>query len=348
MKRRLLVLTGVLAVLGGVYYATTRRSPDLVITGIVTTDDVVVSAEIQGRLSQLWVREGDPVKRGELLAVLQPQEYRADLSFYAHTAASSAATVRQAEAELKYQEAQTREEVRQAEANLAAVEAQVAEAQATLENARLDFQRTEGLYGQGVVSAQAYDQSRTTFAAAQARVTALEKQVQAAKAAVALAESNAQQVAARAAAVAAGRQQWAAAAAERQKAGVRLGYTEIRSPIDGIVDVRAALAGEVVNPAQPIVTLINPDNLWVRIDVPETYIDQIRLGERLPVRLPSGAVKTGTVFYRGVDAGFATQRDVSRAKRDIKTFEVRLRCDNRDRALAVGMTAYVTLPIAGP
>lgn len=73
MKRRLLVLTGVLAVLGGVYYATTRRSPDLVITGIVTTDDVVVSAEIQGRLSQLWVREGDPVKRGELLAVLQPQ-----------------------------------------------------------------------------------------------------------------------------------------------------------------------------------------------------------------------------------------------------------------------------------
>ena len=63
------------------------------------------------------------------------------------------------------------------------------------------------------------------------------------------------------------------------------------------------------------------------------------------VRLPSGAELDGVVFYRGVDAGFATQRDVSRTKRDIKTFEVRLRCDNKDRRLAVGMTAYVLLPL---
>ena len=52
------------------------------------------------------------------------------------------------------------------------------------------------------------------------------------------------------------------------------------------------------------------------------------------------------MFYRGVDAGFATQRDVSRTKRDIKTFEIRLRVDNADRRLAVGMTAYVAA--AGP
>jgi HlyD family secretion protein len=54
------------------------------------------------------------------------------------------------------------------------------------------------------------------------------------------------------------------------------------------------------------------------------------------------------VFYRGVDAGFATQRDVSRTKRDIKTFEIRLRCDNTERRLAVGMTAYVSLPLTSP
>ena len=53
----------------------------------------------------------------------------------------------------------------------------------------------------------------------------------------------------------------------------------------------------------------------------------------------------GTVIFRGVDATFATQRDVSRTKRDIKTFEVRLTLDNADRALAVGLTAYVQLPI---
>jgi HlyD family secretion protein len=49
-----------------------------------------------------------------------------------------------------------------------------------------------------------------------------------------------------------------------------------------------------------------------------------------------------------VDADYATQRDVSRTKRDIKTFEIRLRCDNRDRKLAVGMTAYVNLAVPKP
>ena len=77
-------------------------------------------------------------------------------------------------------------------------------------------------------------------------------------------------------------------------------------------------------PAMPIVTLINPDDLWVRADVEETYIDRIRLGDQLTVRLPSGVERQGRVILRGVDASFATQRDVSRTKRDIKTFEVRL------------------------
>jgi HlyD family secretion protein len=137
----------------------------------------------------------------------------------------------------------------------------------------------------------------------------------------------------------------AAAAAQRAKADVRLRYTEIHAPIDGVVDVVAARVGEVVTPGQPIVTLINPDDLWVRVDVEESYIDRIRIGDRLTVRLPSGDEHEGVVVYRGVDASFATQRDVSRTKRDIKSFEVRLRVDNTDRRLAVGMTAYVLLPV---
>ena len=117
------------------------------------------------------------------------------------------------------------------------------------------------------------------------------------------------------------------------------------TPIDGIVDVRAARPGEVVNAGQPVVTLINPDDLWIRADVEETYIDRARIGDTLTVRFPSGVERPGTVFYRAADASYATQRDVSRTKRDIKTFEVRLRVDNADRHLAVGMTAYVLLPV---
>jgi HlyD family secretion protein len=197
---------------------------------------------------------------------------------------------------------------------------------------------------QKVVSPQEFDQARTTFDGAKARVEALNKQVDAQHAAVAMARANAEQIAIRRSQLTANQRQRSAAEAQQAKASVRLAYTEIHAPIAGIVDVRAARIGEVVTAGQPIVTLINPDDLWIRADVEETYIDRIRIGDKLTVRLPSGEERQGTVFYRGADAGFATQRDVSRTKRDIKTFEIRLRVDNQDRRLAVGMTAYVLLP----
>jgi HlyD family secretion protein len=196
-----------------------------------------------------------------------------------------------------------------------------------------------------VASPQEADQARTAFDAATAKLESLKRQVEAQRAAVAMARSNAEQVAARRSQVENTQHLEAAAAAQRTKADVRLRYADILAPIDGIVDVRAARTGEYVTPGQPIVTLINPDDLWVRADVEETYIDHVRVGDTMTVRLPSGAERQGTVFFRGIDASFATQRDVSRTKRDIKTFEIRLRVDNTDRRLAVGMTAYVLLPL---
>ena len=115
-----------------------------------------------------------------------------------------------------------------------------------------------------------------------------------------------------------------------------------------MIAVLAARQGEVVNIGQAIVSLINPDDLWVRADVEETYIDRIRLGDRMTVRLPSGVERVGTVFYRGVDADYATQRDVSRTKRDIKTFEVRLRVGNSDRRLWPGLDGLCHGPLDRP
>jgi multidrug resistance efflux pump len=314
MKRKIrLILVTLLLLAGVIYFALKSRAHDIVITGIVTTDDVIVSAEIQGRLEQLLVKEGDAVKQGELLAVIQPQQWKADMSYY------------------QYQQAQSTNQIHVAEANLASAQAQVVQANADLENDRLNFARIQDLYSKGVESAQSADQARTTYDGAKARVDSLERQVESAEAAL-----NAS------------RHQSAAAGAQTEKAQVQLDYTEVHAPIDGIVDVRAALQGEVVNPGQGIVTLINPDDLWVRADIEETYIDRFHLGDKLKVTLPSGAVREGTVFYRGVDADYATQRDVNRSKRDIKTFEIRLRCDNSDRSLALGMSAYVTMPLAKP
>ncbi len=348
MKRKLFILIGLIAVASAIYHFTLRRPAWIVLTGIVTTDDVIVSSEIQGRIEKLLVNQGDRVRKGDLLALIQPQEWKADMSFYASSEQQYASQVAQAEADLKYQQEQTDHQIRQAEANLASADSQVKQAEADLENAGLTYEREKSLYNRGADSKQAYDQARTANDSAKAHVDALQKQMQAAQAAVDLARSSANQIVARKATLDANVHQLAAAGAQKEKAQVQLDYTEIRAPIDGIVDVRAALQGEVVNPGQGIVTLIDPDDLWVRADVEETYIDSIRLGRKMTVRLPSGAEREGTVFFRGVDADYATQRDVSRTKRDIKTFEVRLRCDNSDRSLAVAMTAYVLLPVPKP
>jgi len=346
MKQRLPIVIALTAVAGvALYFFLANRPRDLVLTGIVTTDDLIVSSEIQGRLQELVVKEGDAVTQGQVLGRIHPQEWKADVAFFTNSEQQSAAQVAEAAANLRFQEAQTDNQTRQAEANLDAARAQVAQGLADSENARLVYEREEALYRTGVEAAQAYDQARTTYDAAKAHVEALRKQEQAAQATLALAKGNADQVSARRAALDANVHQHAAASAQKEKAQVHLDYTEIRAPIDGIVDVRAALQGEVVSPGKAIVTLIDPDNLWVRADVEESYIDLVRIGDTMSVRLPSGRERQGTVFYRGVDAEFATQRDVSRTKRDIKTFEIRLRCDNSDRVLAVGMTAYVLLPL---
>ena len=339
----------ILAVLAGAGYAFYRyesRPPTaLVLTGIVTTNDVIVSPQIGGKLDQLMVLEGDTVKKDQMLATISPAELMAEQSAASQNVQGLASQVRESEAALRYQERQTADQIRQAQSTLESIQAQQEAATADFENARLTYDRTEALSKQNVVSAHELDVARTQRMGAEAKVSALKRQAEAQAAAVALARSSAEQIAVRRNQVQLSGHQQAAASAQAAKADVRLAYTEIKAPVDGIVDVRAARSGEIVNPGQPIVTLINPDDLWVRADVEETYIDRLRIGDRFTVRLPSGEERQGVVFFRGVDAGYATQRDVSRTKRDIKTFEVRLRCDNTDRRLAVGMTAYVMLPL---
>jgi multidrug resistance efflux pump len=345
-RRKILALTAPVLLGAVVLYALVRaRSPFLVLTGVVTTNDVVVSPQIGGQLGRLLVTEGNAVEKGQLLAVITPDELRADTAYYAQSAEGLSSQVQASEADLRFQERQTAEQIRQAASNLAATEAQAAAADADREQARLTYERARGLSGQGVVSPQDLDQAKAAAEASQAKFEALRRSIEAAHAALDLARATAEQVQVKRSQLRTNEHLQQAADAQRAKADVRLRYTELRAPIDGVVDVRAARAGEFVAAGQPVVTLVNPDDLWVRVDVEESYIDRVRLGDRMTIRLPSGQQRQGTVFYRGVDAGYATQRDVSRTKRDIRTFEVRLRADNADRRLAVGMTAYVLFPL---
>lgn len=289
MKRRLILLfVAAVIVAGGAIYRFAIRAPQpMILTGVVTTDDVRVGAMIQGRLEELDVKPGDVVEEGQLLARIQPQEAKADVEFYRSSQEASASAVDEAEAHIRFLEMQTQEQIRQAEANVAVSRAQAQQAHADLENAELQFTRERDLRERGLNSPQALDLARTNYDSAKAHAEALEKQVQAADAALSLAKANLEQIGVGKAALSSANRQLAAAGAQTEKAKVRLAYTEVRAPRSGIVDVRAALQGEIVNPGDTIVTLVDPDDLWIRADVEESYIDRVRLGDTLGVRLPS-------------------------------------------------------------
>jgi multidrug resistance efflux pump len=345
-KRRILLMAVSAVVIAAiVLYLTAHKPSALVLTGIVTTDDVQVGAMLQGRIDYLAVAPGDKVEKGQLLARIAPQEPQAQFAYYKNLEKAAAAAVEEADSQLTFFEDQTREQIRQAQANVAVAQADTRQAQADLANAQAEFNRQRQLSEKGLTSPQALDAARAAYEGAKAHSESAARQVQAADAALSLAKANEKQLGAHKATVQAAGEQLDAARAQTRKAKIQLGYTEVRAPLAGIVDVRAALQGEVVNPGDTIVSLIDPDNLWIRADVEESYIDRVHLGQKLQVRFPSGASRDCAVFFRGVDADYATQRDVSRTKRDIKTFEIRLRCDNRDRSLALGMTAYVALPL---
>jgi multidrug resistance efflux pump len=343
-KLRPILILLLLAAVATVVWRVESRPGPLVLTGIVTTHDVIVSPQVGGRVSRLLVHEGDAVTRDQLVAVIAPEELKADEAYYSQSAEGLAVQVKEGEAALHYQEREATQQIQQAQALVAAAEAQRAEANADMTNAKLDRDRDLALEKTGAVSAAEVDRQRTTYETSQAKLDAAQKQLEAQRAALALARAAEDQVSMKRSALEAAEHERAAAAAQTQKAEVRVGYAEVHSPIAGTVDVCAVREGENVAANQALATVVDPDDLWIRADVEETYIDRVRIGDSLTVRLPSGETRTGTVFYRGADAAFATQRDVSRTKRDIKTFEIRLRVDNKDRRLAVGMTAYVLFP----
>jgi HlyD family secretion protein len=239
---------------------------------------------------------------------------------------------------------QTGASLKQAAATLTSTRAQLDQALANLWRDQSDYDRMQKLFDGGVASAQDRDHADATLRASKANVKALEDSVKAQDAALGVAQANRKQVDVRSSDIATTLAQLEQARANAAETETQLGYTEIYAPIDGIISVRVSKQGEVVAQGSPIVVVVDVDHLWVRADVEESYIDSVQFGQTLRVKLPSGKIIQGQVFFKGVENNFATQRDVSRTKRDIKTFAIKVAVANEGRRLFTGMTATVLLP----
>jgi HlyD family secretion protein len=341
-RNKFLIILGVVFAIALTYYlASTPRGSDLDLIGTVDANQVIVSPQTGGRIAKLLADEGTRVKQGELIATLDPSELEAQARGAAATIDSLRSQVSATQATSAATQGSTTSSVANAQARLESARAQLVQAEATLQRVDSDSRRLVELAKQGVASDQERVQAEMNLKSQQAVVASLQQQVTAAQADLDSAVANTHQAHAAQSTVASTRAQLLNAEALLKQAEVRLGYTKIYAPVTGTVSVRAAREGEYLNPGQPIVTIVDFADTWVRAAIPETQADHIGIGDTLRVRLPGGTVTSGKVFFKSAEADFATQRDVSRSKRDIKTIVLKVRLDNPRGAYVPGVTADV-------
>lgn len=347
----------------------------------VDADPVAVTSKINERIDQILVDTNDPVKKGQLLIVLdnaveqdQVRTARAQLALAQANQRTNTVQgeggVTQAQADTTDASAQVpvaQAGVAQAVAQLHSAQAQVPAAQAAYDRARADYQRTASLVSTGDVPRQQLDAESASLAAAAAQLQSAQDQVNVAQSNVDAAQ---QKVAAAQAAVAASQgtvttargklaqsadpSQVDASLAQLAIANKNFAYTRIFSPIDGFVGEKSAEVGQTVAAGTTILTLIpnGPGQIYITANFKETQMDDMKVGQPVDIRVDAypGTRFTGHVAsinpasqntYALVPAQNATGNFVKVTQR----IPVRIAIDNMtpDKPLRPGMSveAYV-------
>ncbi|HUB09381.1 MAG TPA: efflux RND transporter periplasmic adaptor subunit [Myxococcales bacterium] len=284
-----------------------------------------VASQVAGRVDSVPVREGDQVKKGQLLAQLDSRERQA--------------TVGQAQANLD----QAKEALKEAEANLKATlptvkgaGADIAQAQATLDEAEINYNRTKRLVEGKAATEADLITARARMLEARAHLDSLS----------ATRAATQGKVGASMAAVSDARAAVGTAQASLQVAEVQLAEAQVLSPFDALVVQRNLLPGEWAAPGTPVVTVEDLSQLWVRLDIEETKLEGLHLGQQAQVHVIAVPNRTyaGHVIEIGAEGDFAVNRDVKRGRPDIRTFLVRVGLDEPATELRPGMTAEVSIP----
>ncbi|MDR3724842.1 MAG: efflux RND transporter periplasmic adaptor subunit [Terracidiphilus sp.] len=346
-RNRVFILLGLLTIGSLIwYFVTVHPTSDLQVIGTVDANEVQVSSRIAGRLKTLTVTEGQQVKAGDLIATIESDDLSAGVRAAEATAQSQQGKLGEARETERRTRGETSSATVSSEAQVRVAEASLAQAKAQREHQKADTTRTVALAAQGIVSAQARDESVTSLQASEAAVAQALHSLAAAQAN--LRESRAHEIATAASVktVAATRDAAANARALADQARVTQGYAQVFAPVSGRVNVWATRQGEVVSAGTPIVTIMDLTQTWVYAPLPETQSDAVQVGDSLHVVMPSGGTVWGKVINKATEADFATQRDVSSRKRDIKTVQLKLLIDNPGEKYVPGMTAEVYIPKA--
>lgn len=293
--------------------------PPLFIQGEVEAKEVQVSSKIAARVSAIPVKEGQNVKKNELLVQLESPEIQAKL--IQSSAAQKAAMAEQKKAH---------KGARQEEIRSAYNAWQTAEANSDL--AEKTFARIKKLHKEGVVPGQQMDE-------AEAKHIAARKTANAAKARYDMAVAGARREDKEAADAMVAKAQGAVSEVKAY-----LNETKLTAPVSAEVSSINAEQGELVSPGFPVVSLVDLSDIWVTFQLREDLLTRIRMGTILPVKFPAlGENKYPLVVtYISPMGDFATWRATkARGDFDLKTFEVHLRPKENISGLRPGMSGIV-------
>ena len=298
------------------------RDPGVTGSGTVELDEVDVASQIGGRVERLLVDEGDSVRVGDTLAVLDQGEVIAQLEARAAEAAKAVAQLRDLQAGARAQE-------------LDAARAQLESATAQWRLLEAEAARAETLYQRQVIAQAELDRARAARDAAAAQRVAAQRQY------------DLLQAGSRADQIRAAREAEASARAQLEAARSRVHELVLRAPIDGVVLLRNLNLGEVAPPAVPVVTLGNPERLWVRVYIAAPFIGRVRRGDSAEVRV-TGIRRpfAGRVVEIASRAEFTPRAALTEEERANLVFGVKVAVDSGGGALKPGLPADVRIHAA--
>jgi HlyD family secretion protein len=295
--------------------------------------DVLVSSQVSGNIQALYADWNSKVKKGQLVALIDPEIFQAQVD-------QASATYRSAHSATITAQAQ----VQKAKADLSAAvasernaEAIAAKDLANETNAKGQWERAETLLRQQVMAQQDHDTAEANYRAAQAQVTADQAQIDAAKQNIQSAQAS----------VKVAESQWASAQAQErqtqaalQQAQINLVHTRIMAPVDGTVVARRMDVGQTVastlNP--PTIFEIAQDLTKMQVDtnVDESDVGKVAVGQTATFIVDSYPDTT----FRGVVADI---RKAPIITQNVVTYDVVITVDNSSLKLFPGMTANVTI-----
>ncbi len=359
MKRKRLIFIAIVLLLGVAAYvwASSRPKP-FVASGTVEARDIRVGSKVGGRIEQVLVREGDRVDAGQVLATFDDRELKASMD-------ASLANLQKLQHGFRPEEVeQVNAQAEQAKADYdlrknGARQEDIDAAQADADRAKADTVRTQStwkrvsdLSNQDIFSKQQRDDAEGAWKNAQASQRSVEQKLAALQHGfrpeeVASAQHHYQDAASRAQEYARGsrREDVAQARAQYEYDAARYRERQVVSPTASTVEVMDLRPGDLIAPNVPIVTLLERDQLYIRIYVPETEIGRVKLGQKASVTLDAFLKQPfeGEVVQINQQSEFLPRNVQTREERVHQMIGVKIRVHDDQGRIRPGMAADVTL-----